>query len=663
MNKLFPKKRWQQYLLMGSVLLIAFIGIQLSSYISQTTRQPVALNVMLQQMRSEPAMWTKTEHDVSVLIIDMQKNVVAGAAIAPSGIFVSTKDGQKYFVSDYYGKFAELVLSSYHKGQTDAFPLAVLAKDPRGVYDWRADIGLVLILFLFAAIAFYGFRALGEGFKFSQNNSLVTFDDVIGATEAKAALLDIMAYLKDPKGFAEIGARPPKGVLLSGAPGTGKTQLAKALAGECKVNFIAATGGDFSAMFLGVGSMRVKSLFRKARKNAPCIVFIDEVDGIGRRTTTDNGGPAESEGNRIINQILAEIDGFNASSGVIVIGATNFPDAVDPALLREGRFDRKIHVKLPDVADREALFRLYAKKVKAAEDIGYAQLARLTTGLTPAAIAYVVNHAALISTRSNEKQIGMDNFLEAIEVCRMGEINGSATAMTEAERERVAVHEAGHAIVAQVLGVGVVEKVTILPRGGALGVTLVTQSEDKQLHLKSEMENRIQMLLGGRAAEIMTYHDASSGAASDLKEASRLALSMVASLGLGDKGTLFSMDALAAFNIKPDTTLAVAEAEGILVTQNERCFSILRQYDTALRTVVSYLLERETIQGLEVVKAVEAFRMGLEKVSVERRDLNSPMRASTLACEQRQETPIDRNLAAPHQNGATSEAEGLVPAA
>ena len=249
MNKLLPKKRWQQYLLLATVLLTLFISIQMSIHFFQAKQQPAALNSMLVQMRSEPALWTNTEHDVSVLIIDMQKNRVAGAAIAPAGIFVTTKEGQKYFVSDYYGKFAEMVLGSYHKGQTDAFPLAVLAKDPRGVYDWRADIGLALILFLFAAIFVYGYRSLGEGFKFAQNNSKVTFKDVIGANEAKAALLDIMAYLKDPKGFAEIGARPPKGVLLSGPPGTGKTQLAKALAGECNVNFIPATGGDFTAMF------------------------------------------------------------------------------------------------------------------------------------------------------------------------------------------------------------------------------------------------------------------------------------------------------------------------------------------------------------------------------------------------------------------------------
>ncbi len=627
MNKLIPQKRWQQLLLGAAVLLIGFLGLHFSAKLFLEPARPTALNAMLQQMRNHSGAWTRTEGDVSILILDMQKNSVAGMAIAPSGIFVSAKDGRKYFVADYHGKFSELALALYHKGQTDAFPLAVLAKDPADAF-WRPDAGTILTILFLAAFVVYGFRVRGGGFKFSKKDTLVTFDDVIGVHEAKAALGDIMAYLKDPKGFTELGARPPKGVLLSGPPGTGKTQLAKALAGECKVNFIPATGGDFSAMFLGVGAMRVKSLFRKARKNAPCIIFIDEVDGIGRRTTTENGGPSEAEGNRIINQILAEIDGFDTSSGVIVIGATNFPDAVDPALLREGRFDRKIYIKLPDVTDREALFQLYAKKLQTHGDLDFNQLARLTTGLTPAAIAYVVNHAALISARGQEKHIPMANFLEAIEVCRMGEVNGSATALTEAERERIAVHEAGHAIVAQVLGVGRVEKVTILPRGGALGVTLVTQKEDKQLHLKSELENRIQMLLGGRTAEILTYADASSGAASDLKEASKIALTMVANLGLGDQGTLFNLEALAALNVPPDTSKAVAEAEALLATQNAHCFALLRDYDAALKELTGKLLERETIDGIEVVQAVADVRMRLEVAGGDRRSANSAMRVT-----------------------------------
>jgi len=604
MNKLLPKKRWH-YLLLGA-LFLAGIGTLFSTRFLARDRKPVALNAMLLQMRSDPALWTVTERDVSILILDIQRNNVAGLAIAPSGMFVSTRAGNRYFVSDNAGKLSSLALTYYQKGQTDAFPLAVVSEDIRSTGGWHMDLGLLLTIAFLSALGVQAFRAnRGNGFGFSQTeSSVVTFEDVIGAEEAKSALMDIKSYLKAPKDFTALGARAPKGVLLSGPPGTGKTQLAKALAGECKVHFIPATGGDFTAMFVGLGSMRVKSLFRKARKHAPCIVFIDEIDGVGRRTTTETGGASEAEGNRIINQILAEVDGFNSSSGVIVIGATNFPDAVDPALLREGRFDRKIQLKLPALADREALFRLYAKKVKTVGELGYARLARLTTGLTPAAIAYVVNHAALISARNQQRDVPMANFIEAIEVCRMGEVNGSSSALTESERERVAVHEAGHALIAQVMNVGRVEKVTILSRGGALGVTLVTQTEDKQLHLKSELQNRIQMLLAGRAAELITYDDASSGAASDLKEASRIALSMVATLGLSDKGTLFSLDALSVLDLKPDATIAVAQAETILAAQHQRCLATLRQLHGALLELTAKLVEHETVDGEEVARAI-----------------------------------------------------------
>jgi cell division protease FtsH len=287
---------------------------------------------MLLKMRSEPALWTASERDVSVLILDMQKNNVAGLAIAPSGMFVSTRGGQRYFVSDDAGKLSGLALASYQKGQTDAFPLAIVGANVLDISRGHQDLGLLLTIAFFSVLATKAFGMFrGNGFGFSRARSVVTFEDVIGAAEAKSALTDIKSYLKNPGAFTALGARPPKGVLLSGPPGTGKTQLAKALAGECQVHFIPATGGDFTAMFVGLGSMRVKSLFRKARKHAPCIVFIDEMDGIGRRTNTETGGTSEAEGNRIINQILAEIDGFNSSSGVIVIGATNFSRPQDPA--------------------------------------------------------------------------------------------------------------------------------------------------------------------------------------------------------------------------------------------------------------------------------------------------------------------------------------------
>jgi cell division protease FtsH len=604
MSKVMSKKQWRYLVVVGAVLLAAGGAAVLAIRRSSVPTQPAtALSAMLEQVRSQPRLWTAAERDVSVLLLDMQKHNVAGVALASTGMFVSTPVGTKYFVGDSAGKLASLVLATYERTQPAAFPLAVVGEGDAN--DWHLDLGLVVTMAIMSVLGIQAVRVYrGNGFEFSKKESVVTFDDVIGAAEAKAALIDIKSYLKDPKGFTAIGARPPKGVLLSGPPGTGKTRLAKALAGECNVSFIPATGGDFTAMFIGLGSMRVKALFRKARKNAPCIIFIDEMDGIGRRTNTETGGTSEAEGNRIINQILTELDGFNSSSGVIVIGATNFPDAVDPALVREGRFDRKIELALPDVSDRQALFRLFAKHVKTGGVPDYGQLARLTTGLTPAAIASVVNQAALISARQGQQDVPMANFLEAIEVCRMGEVNGSSSSMTEAERERIAVHEAGHAIVAQVMKVGRVEKVTILSRGGALGVTLVTQSEDKKLHLKSELQGRIQMLLAGRAAELITYDDASSGAASDLKEASRLALSMVATLGLGDAGSLFSLDALTALNIKPDPSSAVTQAEAILAAQNERCLETLGGLRGALLELTQKLVERETIDGEEVARAI-----------------------------------------------------------
>ncbi|MDB6063503.1 MAG: ATPase central domain protein [Verrucomicrobiaceae bacterium] len=494
-------------------------------------------------------------------------------------------------------------------GEKPGFTLAIVAG--RGV-----DIGLllsllptILLLALLAMIVAKPLALAGNKFRFSKRDTGVRFQDIIGANEAKGALQEVVAFLQDPQRFAKVGARPPRGVLLSGPPGTGKTLMAKALAGECGIHFIAATGSDFSSMFLGMGIMRVRSLFRKARAHAPCILFIDEIDGLGRRSANERGEAAESEGNRIINQLLAELDGFANDSGVMVIGATNFPDRVDPALTREGRFDRKIQMSLPTVADREGLFRLYAQKVTATADIDYAQLARLTIGLAPAAIAYIVNHAALVAAKRSGDTVAMTDFAEAIEVCRIGELPLTAAALTEAERERIAIHEAGHALAGYLLNVGNVEKVTIVPRGPSLGVTLITPVSDQRLYVHSFLENRIKMLLAGRAAELLGYRECSSGAAQDLKEASKIALSMVANLGLGDDGNLFSIEALGEMNLRPDMKEPIARAEQLLQRLGGECEQLLHAHRGALDAITQALLEKESIDGDELAALIAPHRI------------------------------------------------------
>jgi cell division protease FtsH len=391
---------------------------------------------------------------------------------------------------------------------------------------------------------------------------------------------------------------------MVGGPGTGKTRLAQALAGECGVAFIAATGSEFTSKYYGAGVQKVKSLFAKARKNAPCILFIDEIDGIAARSSGGHG-PAEAESNRIINQVLVEMDGFKDSEGVIVIGATNLPQQLDPALLREGRFDRRVHVRLPDVSERADIFKLYCGKKTTAADVNFDRLARLTTGLSPAAIEAIVNHAAMKAAREEAQAITEAHLADAIEVNRMGEVNGTQKALTPHERERIAVHEAGHAVIANLLKAGRVEKVTILPRGGALGVTLVTQDEDKQLHLKSEMEARIEMLLAGRNAELLYYGEASSGAAHDLQEASKLALAMVSRFGFGSDGSLFSIAALTdSLQAQPELVHAIAESKKVLADLNAKCQANLAQVRPALDSVTQQLLQDETVAGEFVEKAV-----------------------------------------------------------
>ncbi len=600
-------KNAKSRLVTALVLLFLTIGIAVFYGWPRSGADDTVFNAEIAAMRQDASPWLVRERDTSYLFSDIDRQGVTAVGLATGAVLVSAQSGEKYYVADT--GTAALSRALYDRlNHNQNFALAIVSGSEISFEAIAQLLPTILLLAIVGVMLAKPMALMGNGFGFSRRDTGVRFQDIIGADEAKSALQEVVSYLQAPERFARVGARPPRGVLLSGPPGTGKTLLAKALAGECGIHFIAATGSDFSSMFLGMGILRVKSLFRKARKHSPCILFIDEIDGLGRRTANEGGNAAESEGNRIINQLLAEIDGFANDSGIIVIGATNYPERVDAALTREGRFDRKIPLSLPTVADREALFRLYGEKIAEADAIDHAQLGRLTIGLAPAAIAYIVNHAALVAAKRAAEKVEMCDFLEAIEVCRIGEKPLTATPLTEAERDRIAVHEAGHALVGYLLDVGNIEKVTIVPRGPSLGVTMITPISDQRLYVRSFLESRIKMLLGGRAAESIRYNECSSGAAQDLKEASKIALSMVATLGLGDEGNLFNIEALNDMNLRPDMSEPIARAELLLRRLGEECEQLLQAHRHAFDAIVATLLAKESIDGDELAQIIDARR-------------------------------------------------------
>ncbi|WP_295856991.1 AAA family ATPase [uncultured Xylophilus sp.] len=563
-------------------------------------------------MSATPEEWGRHQRDGSALLEDLRAGRVAAAGITGDAVMVSTTGGDRYFVVDSRGAFAQLVVQRAQDPAAARFELAMLPQvtldsaADRDLARWldvlRTVFGVALPVALIGLVVWMMRRDVTSIGKLVEKPQGVSFASVIGAGEAKAALSDVVQFLNEPARFAALGARAPRGVLMLGGPGVGKTLLAKALAGEAGVNFIATNGSEFTSKFYGVGVAKVKELFATARRNAPCILFIDEIDGLSKRSPGANA--AESEGNRIINQVLVEMDGFAANEGVIVIGATNLADNLDEALLREGRFDRRVDVKLPDVRDRADILRLYAAKLPVAEDVDYDQLARMTTGLAPAALAYIANHAALVAARKDASTVAMEHLMEAVETNRIGEKNGAQRALAPAELHRIAVHEAGHAVVAAALHAGKVEKVTILPRGGALGVTLVTQEEDRVLYPKSFIEARIQMLLAGRGAELLVLDEASSGAAQDLQEASRLALDMVGRFGLSAEGGLFSLAAVPAQHAGSLIGDAVQQANALLVDLQARCDQVLSTHLHALKTLTAELLAQEEVDGSRVEELV-----------------------------------------------------------
>ena len=445
----------------------------------------------------------------------------------------------------------------------------------------------------------------------------VTFKDVAGIDEEKEELSEIVDFLKSPKKFTDMGARIPKGVLLVGHPGTGKTLLAKAVAGEAGVPFFIISGSDFVEMFVGVGASRVRDLFEQAKKNAPCIIFIDEIDAVGRQRGAGLGG-GHDEREQTLNQLLVEMDGFAANEGVIVLAATNRPDVLDKALLRAGRFDRQIVVGTPDVKAREEILKVHARKKKLGDDVDLGTIAKNTAGFVGADLENILNEAALLSARRDKTEIGMAEIEDAMVKVTMGPEKKSRV-ISEKEKRLVAFHEAGHAVASRFLETqDDVHQISIIPRGMAGGYTMYRPSEDRSFMSKSEMEEQIISLLGGRVAEALVLGDISTGASNDIERASKIARAMVTKYGMSEKlgaitfgsgqeEVFLGRDFTTQKNFSEETSgLIDAEVKRIIDTAYRRTEDILNEHMDKLQAVANVLLEKEKIDGEEFAEIMNS---------------------------------------------------------
>ncbi|HUZ45357.1 MAG TPA: ATP-dependent zinc metalloprotease FtsH [Terriglobia bacterium] len=449
----------------------------------------------------------------------------------------------------------------------------------------------------------------------STQHKKVTFKDVAGVQEAKEELQEIIEFLKEPQKFQKLGGRIPKGVLLVGPPGTGKTLLARAIAGEANVPFFSISGSDFVEMFVGVGASRVRDLFEQGKKNAPCIIFIDEIDAVGRHRGAGLGG-GHDEREQTLNQLLVEMDGFESNEGVILIAATNRPDVLDPALLRPGRFDRRVMVPRPDVKGRESILKVHTKKVPLSEDVNLPVLARGTPGFSGADLANLVNESALLAARQNRKQVSMRDLETAKDKVLMGPERRSMI-LSDAEKRNTAFHEAGHALVASLLpNADPLHKVTIIPRGMALGVTMQLPLDDKHTYTRDHLEAQLAIMMGGRVAEELFLNHITTGAGNDIEQATGVARRMVCEFGMSDLGPLaygknqqeifLGRDLATQRDFSEDTAIKIdQEVKKFVVTGYQRAKDILTSNRDTLVRIAEALLVREVLDVGEVNLLIE----------------------------------------------------------
>lgn len=493
-------------------------------------------------------------------------------------------------------------------------------------------IAWILPILIFFGIGYYFNRKLmnrggGNSLMFGAKNQVkvyvpsangIHFDDVAGEDEAKENLSEIVDFLHHPDKYAKIGAKMPKGVLLVGPPGTGKTMLAKAVAGEAGVPFFPIAGSEFVEMFVGMGASKVRDLFQQAKQKAPCIIFIDEIDAIGQKRTGNAMGNSERE--QTLNQLLTEMDGFNADDNVVILAATNRPESLDPALLRPGRFDRRVPVELPDLAGREAILKAHAKKVALSDDVDFHTIARMAAGASGAELANIVNEAALRAVRDHCDAVSQADLEESIEVVIAGYQKKNAI-LSDDEKKTVAYHEIGHALVAALQSHSApVQKITIIPRtSGALGYTMQVDQQDKYILSREELENKIATLTGGRAAEEVVFNQVTTGASNDIEQATKLARAMITRYGMTDEFDMVAMETVTNKYLGGDTSLACApetqkyidaKVVSVVKEQHAKAKKILEDHRPALDALAKYLYEKETITGKEFMDILRAQTAG-----------------------------------------------------
>ena len=447
-----------------------------------------------------------------------------------------------------------------------------------------------------------------------QSTHGIRFDDVAGEDEAKESLAEIVDYLHNPSKYTDAGASMPKGILLVGPPGTGKTMLAKAVAGESNVPFFSISGSEFVEMFVGMGASKVRDLFSQAKEKAPCIVFTDEIDAIGqKRSGGAMGGNDERE--QTLNQLLTEMDGFESNNGVIILAATNRPESLDPALTRPGRFDRRVPVELPDLAGREAILKVHARKIKPAEDVDFHTIARMASGASGAELANIINEAALRAVRNGRTIVTQADLEESIEVVIAGYQKKNAV-LSDQEKKVVAYHEIGHALVAAMQTHSApVQKITIIPRtSGALGYTMQVETGDKYLMTKQEIENKIATFTGGRAAEEVVFGEITTGASNDIEQATKLARAMITRYGMSDDFDMVALETVTNQYLGGDASLACSadtqkviddKVVALVKTQHEKAKKLLTENRSKLDVLAQYLYEKETITGEEFMTILE----------------------------------------------------------